>query len=77
MKKTTLAIISNIGAKNLDKAKCIAEEESCLDAEGAEVLYIDVTSEEIQRKLFEADIIDQKDLCEIRTMEHCTLLLTL
>lgn len=75
--KTSVLAISNVGATNLDKAKCITEKESCLDEEGVGVLYINVTSEEIQRKLFEADIIDKKELYEIRTMEYCILFLAI
>ena len=35
--KTSVLAISNVGATNLDKAKCIAEKESCLDEEGVGV----------------------------------------
>ena len=77
MKISNLATISNVGADHFNLATTLAKEESCLDAEGDEVLYIDATCEGIQRKLYEAQIINKKELFEIRSMECCTLLLTI
>jgi len=70
------AIIDCIGVSSLSNAYDIAKKLTALDAEGEDIIYVDLSNGEVLDALKEAEVIDDLEYCQIlnQSIQQLTLI---